>query len=69
MQCCKHKEATILPPLTVLLPAAAGPLRVCLPQNRPGVDTFSLSVARAFGDLVLAPAGVVPVPDFSVFRR
>ncbi|GAB4814202.1 hypothetical protein N2152v2_001248 [Parachlorella kessleri] len=41
-----------------------GPFRVYLPTGRsPG-----LSVARAFGDTLLSSVGVVPHPDFAVFR-
>lgn len=42
---------------------------MCLPQSKPNMPCYGLTVARAFGDLLLSPAGVIPTPDLSVYRR
>ncbi|GAB4815279.1 hypothetical protein N2152v2_002325 [Parachlorella kessleri] len=42
-----------------------GPFRVV----PPGRSSAGLSVARAFGDLQLAPYGVIPVPEFATYSR
>lgn len=44
---------------------------MCLPPHLVGPDGISLglTVARAFGDLLLAPAGVIPTPELAVLPR
>lgn len=40
-----------------------------MPPATPGALTFGLAVARAFGDSVLAPAGVISEPEFAAVAR
>lgn len=56
-----------LPLPTPAPPRPASPFRVMLPAA--AGCRHALSVARAFGDRLLAAAGVVPTPDLAVLPR